>query len=80
MVSKAALRSKCCFKRTASYVLLLLFGESHSQATEAAPKEQQDLPFARIPLRKHAYNARKKTNFLCLDPIALLQYHAIASV
>jgi len=63
MVSKAALRSKCCFKRTASYVLLLLFGESHSQATEAAPKEQQDLPFARIPLRKHAYNARKKNEF-----------------
>merc|ERR1719383_342497 len=39
MVSKAALRSKCCFKRTASFVLLLLFGESHSQATEAAPRK-----------------------------------------
>jgi len=43
MVSKAALRSKCCFKRTASFVLLLLFGESNSQATEAAPRKNNKI-------------------------------------
>jgi len=40
--------------------LVAFIWRKSQSAKEAASEEQQNLPFARIPLRKHAYNARNR--------------------